>query len=80
MKNALVQILIFFVRLYQYGVSPWFPASCRYSPTCSQYMVDSLKEWGPWKGLWLGLKRMGSCHPWGGHGYDPVPPNPKKKS
>jgi uncharacterized protein len=64
--------IIGIVRVYQYGISPYFPDSCRYQPTCSQYMVDSIKEWGVLKGFWLGLKRIGSCHPWGGHGYDPV--------
>lgn len=65
-------ILIGIVRIYQYGISPYFPDACRYQPTCSQYMIDSIKEWGILKGGWLGLKRIGSCHPWGGHGYDPV--------
>jgi len=64
------------VKLYQYIISPIFPASCRYTPTCSNYMLDALKEWGVIKGTFLGLKRILSCHPWGGHGHDPVP---KKK-
>jgi putative membrane protein insertion efficiency factor len=65
-------LLILVVRLYQLGVSPYFPDACRFQPTCSQYMIDSIKEWGIFKGIWLGLKRMARCHPWGGHGYDPV--------
>jgi putative membrane protein insertion efficiency factor len=65
-------LLILIVRLYQLGVSPYFPDACRFQPTCSQYMIDSIKEWGIFKGIWLGLKRMARCHPWGGHGYDPV--------
>ncbi len=47
--------------------------NCRYTPTCSQYSIDALKKHGAIKGFWLGMKRILSCHPWGGHGYDPVP-------
>ena len=70
----LKRILIGLVRFYQYGISPYTPASCRYHPTCSQYMIEALRVHGPIKGLWLGLRRIGRCHPWGGKGYDPVPP------
>ncbi|MFD2523428.1 membrane protein insertion efficiency factor YidD [Emticicia soli] len=66
-------IAIFLVRLYQAGISPWFPASCRYTPTCSQYSVEAFQKYGFFKGLLLTIKRIGRCHPWGGHGYDPVP-------
>ena len=65
--------IILLVKIYQWIISPILPASCRYTPTCSSYMIDALKEWGPIKGTYLGLKRIGSCHPWGGSGYDPVP-------
>jgi putative membrane protein insertion efficiency factor len=65
--------IILLVKIYQWIISPIFPAACRYNPTCSHYMIDALKIWGPFKGTWLGLKRIGSCHPWGGHGDDPVP-------
>ncbi|MBD3636668.1 MAG: membrane protein insertion efficiency factor YidD [Crocinitomicaceae bacterium] len=71
-------IFIFPVKVYQYVISPIFPASCRYHPTCSNYMIQAIKEWGPLKGTWLGLKRISSCHPWGGMGDDPVPKNPRK--
>lgn len=50
-----------------------FPGSCRFTPTCSQYAVEALRLHGPVKGLWLAVKRIARCHPWGGHGYDPVP-------
>ena len=63
--------------MYQWFISPVFPNSCRYSPTCSHYAIDALDEWGAIKGLWLAIKRLGRCHPWGDSGYDPVP---KKKS
>lgn len=77
MKKVLSAILIFPIRFYQYAISPMLGANCRYSPTCSAYAVEAIKEWGPLKGLWMGIKRFSSCHPWGGHGYDPVPKNPK---
>lgn len=60
------------VRFYQYFISPMFPPRCRYTPTCSAYMVESIKKHGAFKGGWKGLKRIGRCHPWGGSGYDPV--------
>ena len=62
------------VKLYQWLISPILPNSCRYDPTCSQYMIEALKIHGPIKGLWLGTRRISRCHPWGGFGYDPVPP------
>jgi uncharacterized protein len=73
LKKIAEKILIGIVRFYQYGISPYFPDSCRYDPTCSQYMVEAIKEWGVFKGTWLGLKRLSTCHPWGKLGYDPVP-------
>ena len=66
-------ILMIPVRLYQWILSPLFPDACRYDPTCSEYMIQALKKRGPIVGFWLGLKRISRCHPWGGHGYDPVP-------
>lgn len=72
-------LFIFPVKLYQWFISPIFPASCRYTPTCSNYTIAAIKEWGPIHGSWMGIKRIASCHPWGGHGHDPVPENPKKK-
>lgn len=65
--------IIVLVKIYQWIISPILPQSCRYTPTCSSYMIEAVKEWGPFKGTYLGLKRIGSCHPWGGHGHDPVP-------
>ena len=66
------------VRFYQLAVSPWLGSNCRYQPTCSQYMLEALKTHGLPKGLFLGTKRILSCHPWGGSGYDPVPPKKRK--
>jgi putative membrane protein insertion efficiency factor len=64
---------IMLIKLYQWIISPWLGQKCRYTPTCSHYAVEALKKYGPVKGLWLAVKRVGRCHPWGGHGYDPVP-------
>ena len=72
-SKILKRLLILPVRIYQMILSPLMPARCRYSPTCSQYMIEAINEWGPLKGLIMGLKRVASCHPWGGKGYDPVP-------
>lgn len=65
--------LILVVRFYQLAISPYTPSSCRYSPTCSSYMIEALKKHGLFKGSWLGVKRIFSCHPWGKGGFDPVP-------
>lgn len=61
------------IKLYQLLLSPLLGPSCRYTPTCSAYGVQAIKKYGPFKGGWLTLKRIASCHPWGGHGHDPVP-------
>ena len=67
------RLLIGLVRVYQYGLSPLLPGSCRYTPSCSHYAVEALRKHGAWRGGRLALKRILSCHPWGGHGHDPVP-------
>lgn len=72
-RSFLIFILLIPIRLYKYFISPMIGPSCRYTPTCSQYAVEALKKHGPIKGLYLTIKRILSCHPWGGHGYDPVP-------
>lgn len=72
-KKALNSLLIGLIRAYQLLLSPLLGGSCRYTPTCSQYGIEALRRYGPAKGLWLTLKRLGRCHPWGGHGHDPVP-------
>lgn len=73
MKKLLANVLIGLIRLYQGAISPYLPPSCRYTPSCSAYGVEALKKYGPFKGGWLTIKRVLSCHPWGGSGYDPVP-------
>jgi len=64
---------ILLIKIYQLLISPLFPSSCRYTPTCSHYTLEALKKYGILKGSWLGIKRISRCHPWGGSGYDPVP-------
>jgi uncharacterized protein len=67
------KIFILPIRIYQYMISPLIPGACRFTPTCSEYSADAIKKHGVIKGLFLGIKRIGKCHPWGGSGYDPVP-------
>ncbi|MFO7526980.1 MAG: membrane protein insertion efficiency factor YidD [Ignavibacteriaceae bacterium] len=64
---------IILIKIYQLLISPLFPSSCRYTPTCSHYTYEALKKYGLFKGGWLGIKRLSRCHPWGGSGHDPVP-------
>lgn len=72
-RKVLIFPFIMLIRFYQRFISPYFPSSCRYTPTCSQYGLEAFKKHGPIKGLYLTIKRILSCNPWGGSGYDPVP-------
>jgi len=72
-KKILIFPFVILIRFYQVCISPFTPASCRFSPTCSHYTLEALKKHGLIKGGWLGIKRIASCHPWGKSGYDPVP-------
>jgi len=72
-QQVIILPFVYLIRFYQAGISPFTPASCRYSPTCSQYTLEALEKHGLFKGGWLGIKRIASCHPWGKSGYDPVP-------
>lgn len=73
MKKVFTWLLLLPVYFYKGCISPLTPASCRFTPTCSEYAVQALKKHGPLKGGWLTIKRTARCHPWGGSGYDPVP-------
>ena len=73
MKGFFIYMLLAPVYFYKYCISPLIPAACRYTPTCSEYAAQALTKHGPLKGLWLTIKRIARCHPWGGKGYDPVP-------
>ena len=65
--------LIAIIGFYRLAISPLLPAACRYTPTCSDYAQQALRKYGALKGSWLAARRLLRCHPWGGHGYDPVP-------
>ncbi|MCI0664954.1 MAG: membrane protein insertion efficiency factor YidD [Acidobacteria bacterium] len=63
---------IFMLRIYKYTISPLLPPSCRFTPTCSEYLAEAITRYGFGKGLKLGLKRVSRCHPFSAGGYDPV--------
>jgi uncharacterized protein len=73
MKTLIRLALLVAIRGYQLLVSPLFPPSCRYFPSCSEYARQAVLSHGPFAGGWLAVKRLARCHPWGGLGYDPVP-------
>ena len=72
MLRILGYIFIAPIWLYQKLISPFFPSTCRFNPSCSKYAIDAIKLKGPFIGFWLALKRISKCHPWGGTGYDPL--------
>ena len=72
--SLIKKALILPVRVYQWTLSPLIGRNCRYHPTCSHYMIQAIEEWGPLKGVWLGIRRIWRCHPWSHRDmYDPVP-------
>lgn len=71
--------LLALIWLYRVTLSPFIGRQCRYEPTCSQYAVDAIREYGPWRGAWMGTKRILRCHPFVKGGYDPVPPKAAEK-
>jgi putative membrane protein insertion efficiency factor len=73
LKQILIAPFVLLIKFYQLFISPFTPASCRYQPTCSHYAKEALEKHGLFKGVWLAVRRILSCHPWGGSGYDPVP-------
>lgn len=73
LKKIATYPFILLIRFYQAAISPYTPAACRFSPTCSSYSLEALQVHGLFKGSWLAIKRIGKCHPWGDSGYDPVP-------
>lgn len=80
MRIMIKKVLILPIRFYQAAISPYLGSKCRYTPTCSQYMIEAIEKRGVITGVVLGMKRIGRCHPWGGHGYDPVPEKIKEKT
>lgn len=73
LERMLTEVLSAPIIFYRRFVSPFTPPSCRFTPTCSQYALEALRKHGPFKGLYLTVRRILRCHPWGGSGYDPVP-------
>ncbi len=73
LKSIVGFVFLTIIKIYQLVLSPMLGASCRFTPTCSQYGVEAINKYGPFKGGWLTLKRIGRCHPWSAHGHDPVP-------
>ena len=65
--------MILLIKIYQWTLSPLIGRNCRYTPTCSNYGIEAIRKYGAIKGGWLTIKRVASCNPWGGSGYDPVP-------
>jgi putative membrane protein insertion efficiency factor len=72
-SRLFTSLFLFLIKAYKVLISPILPPSCRYFPTCSDYSAQAIGKYGPIKGSWLAIKRISRCHPWGGHGYDPVP-------
>jgi putative membrane protein insertion efficiency factor len=72
MTRLIVKWLTACIRLYQLVLSPWLGSACRFQPTCSQYAIDAVNEWGVMRGSWFAILRLGRCHPLGGEGYDPI--------
>jgi putative membrane protein insertion efficiency factor len=73
LTSLLGLIFLVLIKIYQYLISPLLGASCRFTPTCSQYGLEAIKKYGPFRGFWLTIKRIAKCHPWGSEGHDPVP-------
>ena len=74
------KLLILLIRAYQYLISPWLGNHCRFHPSCSHYAAEAIKVYGPLRGTWLAMRRVGRCHPWHEGGYDPVPTPPGRPS
>lgn len=73
LRKILIFPFLILLKFYKLAISPLLPPSCRHIPTCSEYAVEALKTHGLIRGSWLAAKRLSKCHPWGTHGYDPVP-------
>ena len=72
MMRAMGRLLTLLIHAYRATLGPLLGGHCRFHPTCSQYGLDAVVKYGPWRGGWRTLKRIARCHPWGGRGYDPA--------
>ena len=73
LKKLVIWLLLLPIYFYKTAISPLTPPSCRFSPSCSTYAIEAIRRHGPLRGLYLAIRRILRCHPWGGSGYDPVP-------
>lgn len=71
--TLMTRLFVALIWAYRWLISPLYLPCCRYTPTCSQYALTAIERFGPWRGGWLALRRIGRCHPWSASGYDPVP-------
>lgn len=71
--NPVRGLAIFLLRFYKRFISPLLPPMCRFEPTCSMYMKDAVQKYGAARGIWMGIRRLGRCHPFNPGGWDPVP-------
>ncbi len=70
-SRAMSKLIVFLVMLYRATLKHFIGGQCRYTPTCSEYMLQAVTKHGPWRGAWMGIKRIVRCNPWGGNGFDP---------
>ena len=73
LNNAGKNIALGLLRFYKLAISPWLGPACRFHPSCSDYMRESVEKHGAWRGIWMGVRRLGKCHPFHEGGFDPVP-------
>lgn len=73
MRRFAANLVIAFIRMYQYAIRPFLMGNCRFVPSCSEFGIEAVRRYGAWRGGWMCLRRIGRCHPFGGSGYDPVP-------
>jgi putative membrane protein insertion efficiency factor len=73
MSHLVQRLLLAFIAFYRRFISPALPPACRYTPSCSEYAAEAVRTHGAWRGTGLALRRLARCHPFGGHGHDPVP-------
>ena len=78
LQRFIQSFIIYIIRLYQIILSPFLGPHCRHRPSCAQYTIEAIQEWGVIKGGWLSIKRITRCNPWGTHGHDPVPAKKNK--